>query len=260
MHPSAEQPKGGKTDMDKEKLVETEQNIDQEEGFSFEEAWELTGMTDKELRRLRRVDLLEMLVEQMKENAALQKQNEELQAGLEERRIKLSNAGSIAEAALQLSGVFESAQEACDRYLESVRAMDSEMERVRKERIAEVTAECDALRAMRQEELTALQKEIELHRTQLTQEQKDGLYLVEREREKLEQEREAFQAEMKRDKEHLDKQKSAAKSDLAKRLIAVRKECDTLRADAQKEYDKRIEAANKEAMEIVRSTREMWGK
>ena len=35
----------------------------------------------------------------------------------------LSEAGSIAEAALRLNGVFEAAQAAADQYLDSVRAM-----------------------------------------------------------------------------------------------------------------------------------------
>ena len=39
------------------------------------------------------------------------------------RRIELDEAGSIAEAALKLSGIFEAAQDAADRYMENIRLL-----------------------------------------------------------------------------------------------------------------------------------------
>ena len=78
-------------------------------------------MTERELRRLSRADLLELLIEQVKENERLTVCLAEKEARLADRRIQLEQAGSIAEAALKLSGVFEAAQEAADRYLESIR-------------------------------------------------------------------------------------------------------------------------------------------
>lgn len=82
-------------------------------------------MTEKELRRLKRAELLEMLIELKKENDSLNMQLEKTQEELKERKIKLANAGSIAEAALQLSGIFEAADKAAEQYLESVRGNTS---------------------------------------------------------------------------------------------------------------------------------------
>lgn len=79
-------------------------------------------MTDKELRKLRRGELLEMLLEQTKENERLKKQIAELEAKLNDREIILKESGSIAEAALKLNGVFEAAQKAAEQYLENVRS------------------------------------------------------------------------------------------------------------------------------------------
>lgn len=80
-------------------------------------------MTDKELRRLSRAELLEMLVAQSKEVARLQGELDAARIELAERNIKLAHSGSIAEAALRLNGVFEAADRAAAQYLESVRHM-----------------------------------------------------------------------------------------------------------------------------------------
>ena len=67
-------------------------------------------MTDKELKRLRRAELLEMLLTQVKENGELKARLGEMQAQLDDRRIMINEAGSIAEAALRLNGVFQAAR------------------------------------------------------------------------------------------------------------------------------------------------------
>jgi len=77
-------------------------------------------MTNKELKKLSRTDLLKMLIAQSKEMEALKKQLKEANEMLEDRRIMIENSGSIAEAALQLNGVFEAAQKAAAQYLENI--------------------------------------------------------------------------------------------------------------------------------------------
>ena len=86
------------------------------------------AMTDEELRKLKRADLLELLVAQGKENEALQEKLRQAEAALWDRQIQLDEAGNIAEAALRLSGVFEAAQQASDQYLENIRKMHEETE------------------------------------------------------------------------------------------------------------------------------------
>ena len=158
------------------KLVENEGGLS-EKGLNV--------MTEKEFRKLRRRDLLQLLVAQGKENIQLQEEldttkgelaqsqesNEKLKARLDEkdlhfqesnerlkakldekdarieklkgrldqkdarihelreqmehwlnsRRIELEDAGSIAEAALRLNGIFEVAQQAAEQYLYNIR-------------------------------------------------------------------------------------------------------------------------------------------
>ena len=83
-------------------------------------------MTDKELRKLKRTDLLEFLIEQSKEVESLKKRIEELEAELADRRLLIYKSGSIAEAALKLNGVFEAAEAAAQEYLENIRRISEE--------------------------------------------------------------------------------------------------------------------------------------
>lgn len=90
-------------------------------------------MTDKEIRKLRRRDLLEMLIEAEKRNEELKSENQMLREQIEKREIKIAKAGSIAEAALQLNGVFEAAQAAAAQYLENIKRLENEEEQVYEE-------------------------------------------------------------------------------------------------------------------------------
>ncbi len=66
-------------------------------------------MTDKELRRLSRSQLLEMIITQTQENQKLSQQLEQAQQALSDRQILLAFAGSIAVAAVRLNDVFVAA-------------------------------------------------------------------------------------------------------------------------------------------------------
>ena len=100
-------------------------------------------MTNKELKRLSRADLLEMLINQTRENERLKRQISDLSEQLESRRIAIENTGSIAEASRQLNGVFESARAAAEQYLENIRNMESNCRRTEEE----TQAKCSAMLA-----------------------------------------------------------------------------------------------------------------
>ena len=83
-------------------------------------------MTDRELRKLSRAELLELLLEESRENERLRAQLQEMNEKLADRAIRIERAGSIAEAALQLNGVFQAAEEAAAQYLENVRRLEEQ--------------------------------------------------------------------------------------------------------------------------------------
>lgn len=89
-------------------------------------------MTEKELKRLSRSDLLELLLEQSRENERLRKALKQVTAQLEDRNLKIAKNGTLAEAAMSLSGIFEAAQSACDLYLENIRLKNQEAEDYKK--------------------------------------------------------------------------------------------------------------------------------
>lgn len=78
-------------------------------------------MTEKELKRMSRGELLELLIDQIEENRELKDRLEQVQTELESKQIAIENAGSIAEAALVLNDVFEAADRAARQYLDNVR-------------------------------------------------------------------------------------------------------------------------------------------
>lgn len=86
-------------------------------------------MTEKEMRRLSRAELLELLVMQINLNKTLKAELENAKEQLENRRVQLEEAGSIAEASLRLNDVFQAAQNAADQYLENIKRMQDDWER-----------------------------------------------------------------------------------------------------------------------------------
>ena len=85
-------------------------------------------MSEQELKKLSRADLLTLLLEQTRENDQLRARLAQAQRELADRRITIENAGSIAEASLQLNGIFEAAQAACAQYTENLRILSEAQE------------------------------------------------------------------------------------------------------------------------------------
>ena len=102
-------------------------------------------MTEKELRKLNRAELLELLLELSRENEALQAQLKQTEAALSDRRLQMEEAGSIAEAALRLNGIFEAAQKAADQYLSSASERTARQEEICIRMEEETKRKCDEM-------------------------------------------------------------------------------------------------------------------
>ncbi len=85
-------------------------------------------MTPKELKKLTRKDLLQMLIQQSKQVKELEEKLKIAETALQDRSIHIQEAGSIAEASLRIHGVFETAQSAAEVYLDNVRTLTKEQE------------------------------------------------------------------------------------------------------------------------------------
>ena len=83
-------------------------------------------MTDKEFKRLSRSQLIDIIYQLQLKQKELEEENRKLKAEVGDKRIRLREAGNIAEASLAMHNVMQSAQEAANQYLEEIRAMKKE--------------------------------------------------------------------------------------------------------------------------------------
>ena len=102
-------------------------------------------MTDKEFKRLTRAQLIDIIYQLQLEIDKLNEQKQALEKELADKRLRLSNAGNIAEAALEINDCFRSAQNAAEQYLNEIKAIREETEAQRQRILAETQAEAEAI-------------------------------------------------------------------------------------------------------------------
>ena len=78
-------------------------------------------MDDKQLKKLKREELLEIMLAQSEEIDRLTARVAELEAEVSDRRIKFRKVGSLAEASLAATKYFEEAEKAAALYLENIK-------------------------------------------------------------------------------------------------------------------------------------------
>ena len=76
---------------------------------------------EKSLRKLKKLELLEIVLAQSKEIENLRLKVSSLEEALSDRKIRIDNSGSLAEASLKVTRIFEEAQKAADLYLENIK-------------------------------------------------------------------------------------------------------------------------------------------
>ncbi len=80
-------------------------------------------MAEKELRKMSRTELIEIIYALQQNEKQLKNEIESLRKSLNEKTIIIENSGSIAEAALKLNHIFEDAQAAAEQYIQSIQTM-----------------------------------------------------------------------------------------------------------------------------------------
>ena len=100
-----------------------------------------------ESMNLSKNEMMMVMHDQEQEIEKLKSQVEELQAKLDGYEIKVSESGSLAEAAAKVSGLFEAAQLTVDTYLENMKKRDEESEAV----FADVQKQADQIIAEAEE-------------------------------------------------------------------------------------------------------------
>ena len=102
-------------------------------------------MTDKEFKRLSRAQLIEIIYQLQLQIDKLSEQTQELESELKDKRLRLSNAGNIADAALEINNCFRSTQNAAEQYLNEIKAIREETEAERQRILSDAQAEAAAI-------------------------------------------------------------------------------------------------------------------
>ena len=100
-------------------------------------------MTEKDLKKLNRYQLLELLIVQTDRADKLQAKLDAAENQLANQELQISSLGSIAEASLQLKGVFQAAQDAADMYIDAAKNAD-EIEEAAHKKAAEILIQAQA--------------------------------------------------------------------------------------------------------------------
>lgn len=118
-------------------------------------------MTDKEFKRLSRPQLIDIIYQLQLKQEELIAENEKLSKALADKRLRMSKAGNIAEAALEVHNIMQSAQDAAALYLEEIRIMRDETEETCKRLLENAQKEADTIIAMAQKNQPAFDPAVE---------------------------------------------------------------------------------------------------
>lgn len=129
-------------------------------------------MAEKDIRKLRRSELIEIIYQLKKSEQELQTQVETLQSQLLDRKLKVEKAGSIAEAALLLSDVFSSAQSAADAYVAEIKRRHASVEAECSRIISETKKEAEAILQEANRKKDGLEEQCNVSRAELWKIQK----------------------------------------------------------------------------------------
>ena len=102
-------------------------------------------MTDKEFKRLNRAQLIDIIYQLQLQVESLSNEKLELEESLKNRRIRIDNAGNLAEAALSINDCFQTAQNAAEQYISEIKEKYDEAERQSAEIIAKAREEALAI-------------------------------------------------------------------------------------------------------------------
>lgn len=107
-------------------------------------------MTDKEWKHLSRAELIDIIYALQRQSEEKDAQLQTMQAALDDRTLRIEKAGSLAEAAISINGVFEAVQATAEQYLDSIRAAEeanaakqAEAEQQRKRLLEEAERKAD---------------------------------------------------------------------------------------------------------------------
>ena len=113
-------------------------------------------MISKEIKRLSRRELVDILYQLKKNEQEMQAEIELLKNELQDKRIRISNAGSIADAAVAVTNMFSTAQMTADLYLREIACMKEEAEKECAKKLADAESKVKEILSEGDKKLDAL--------------------------------------------------------------------------------------------------------
>ena len=102
-------------------------------------------MTDKGFKRLSRAQLIDIIYQLQLQLDKVNEEKRELEGELADKRLRLSTAGNLAEAALEINDCFRSAQNAAEQYLNEIKIIREETEAERQQILSQARAKAEAI-------------------------------------------------------------------------------------------------------------------
>lgn len=118
----------------------------------------MKSVTEKELKKLSRIELLELLVEQTERNEELERKLAETELELKNQSLNVKEVGTLAEACLKVNKVFEAADAAAKQYLANIKVYDDK----KKEMLSETERRCSEMQHLAEAKVATLKAEIDL--------------------------------------------------------------------------------------------------
>ena len=113
-------------------------------------------MTDKDLKKLSRAQLLEMLLVQTREVERLREKLTKAETLLSDRYMKYVDAGNLAEAMVKVNGVMEAAQAAAQQYLDNITEMEQDVREYCRRQLTQAAEDAGAIRSASSPEEAAM--------------------------------------------------------------------------------------------------------
>ena len=138
-------------------------------------------MTDKEFKRLSRSQLIEIIYQFQIKVEELTQENQTLNAAVEDKRLRITRAGNIAEAALEVNNVMQAAQNAAQQYLDEIQVLYSEIDNECQNIRIKANAEADVIIQQARTEAAAIISQAQMEAAAvISQAQTEANEIVER--------------------------------------------------------------------------------
>ncbi len=166
-------------------------------------------MNDQELKKMKRNELLSILLAQSEEIDSLKETIADQQKRLDDRRIMIEESGSVAEAALRLNGFFDAAEKSAAQYLENIQTQSDEIQAKCDAMMTRTEAECGSIRSQAETECTQMRADTQAECDQMRSDAKI----------------------------ECDRMRKDAQAECAKMRQDVKEECDDMRTRTMTEYN-----------------------